>query len=636
MMLVVGQQGKLDRIDFGGFWRRLLGRYRNGAMFDMLTTGGWWVDIDVDYDTMGDRIVHSITEYDAEGSIISVKNILEEEQQQEAGAVLSSSAGGFSDGGPIPDEEPRAHYGKTETFTYDDIGNRKQLKTNYGLGLTSTDDYTTNDLNQYTETTDPCGTFSYDSAGNMTLNRYGPIYHYDYENRLIKITEDPNTADPNDAIITVAEFDYDALGRRVRVQDVVGNETTHYYYDTQYRVITEHDGTLARMFVYGNGVDEPLAMYVPAHGQRDTSGDPNDMIWLWEFAETWLCDANDTDYNSDYDFNNDDFVDLSDYSEIADDWTYRPEDLGTPEQRYYYLKDALGSVMGLIGTHEDATPEFHLYYAYGNSNSTSVQDNPYHFTARRMDKFDGTPYIQFNRHRYYDSDIGRWLTPDPLGIVPNGWMGNQRFGPSSQYTDGVNLYAYVRCSPSNMIDSHGLRRCSVGFWGDDRHNRAFTYRQGRLSDQDNELSYSSNWFSARGRLRLRHLYQNMKREGCCCLNLVTIYDHGRKNKQRFRNKDRTPADQRNYIPLPRYFSAYYTRKLCPFLCPNATIWLTGCKVGSSEEAFFQSIFNACHRVKYIKACLGKVKTKARFGWHYYLYDDCPEGWKTRMRHWTMR
>ena len=85
-----------------------------------------------------------------------MKNILEEEQQQqEAGGVLSSSAGGFSDGGPIPDDEPRAHYGKAETFTYDDIGNRKQLKTSYGLGLTSTDDYTTNDLNQYTETTDP-------------------------------------------------------------------------------------------------------------------------------------------------------------------------------------------------------------------------------------------------------------------------------------------------------------------------------------------------------------------------------------------------------------------------------------------------------------------------------------------------
>ena len=147
---------------------------------------------------------------------------------------------------------------------------------------------------------------------------------------------------------------------------------------------------------------------------------------------------------------------MADYSEIADDWTYRPEDLGTPETRYYYMKDALGSVMGLIGSHEDATPEFHLYYAYGNSNSTSVQGNPYHFTARRMDKFGGTPYIQFNRHRYYDSDIGRWLTPDPLGIVPNGQMGNRRFGPGDQYRDGMGLYEYVRSSPMNGVDPLGL------------------------------------------------------------------------------------------------------------------------------------------------------------------------------------
>jgi len=47
---------------------------------------------------------------------------------------------------------------------------------------------------------------TYDSAGNLTADKDGYEYQYDYENRIVKITKDDND---------IAEFAYDALGRRI-------------------------------------------------------------------------------------------------------------------------------------------------------------------------------------------------------------------------------------------------------------------------------------------------------------------------------------------------------------------------------------------------------------------------------------
>jgi hypothetical protein len=51
-----------------------------------------------------------------------------------------------------------------------------------------------------------CGTaVSYDAGGNLSQNRAGYTYHYDYE---IKIHKSSDT-------IVVAAFEYNALGRRI-------------------------------------------------------------------------------------------------------------------------------------------------------------------------------------------------------------------------------------------------------------------------------------------------------------------------------------------------------------------------------------------------------------------------------------
>jgi YD repeat-containing protein len=46
----------------------------------------------------------------------------------------------------------------------------------------------------------------YDNAGDLTLDKSGYVYNYDYENRLISISKNGQSK---------ATFEYDALGRRI-------------------------------------------------------------------------------------------------------------------------------------------------------------------------------------------------------------------------------------------------------------------------------------------------------------------------------------------------------------------------------------------------------------------------------------
>lgn len=53
--------------------------------------------------------------------------------------------------------------------------------------------------------------------------------------------------------------------------------------------------------------------------------------------------------------------------------------------------------------------------------------------------YDDETGLHYNWHRYYNPTIGRYLTPDPIGL-----------------DGGINLYAYVQNDPVNYIDPYGL------------------------------------------------------------------------------------------------------------------------------------------------------------------------------------
>ncbi len=177
----------------------------------------------------------------------------------------------------------------------------------------------------------------------------------------------------------------------------------------------------------------------------------NDLDDIGDFAADWLTDEDDPNstFDDTWDDPNDGIIDLYDFATLSENWTYKSY---VPEKRWYYMKDALGSVMGLVGSHTDVESEFYEYDVYGMPEEVSDVGNPYLWTARRVDSFDGMEPIQYNRHRYYD--YLTWYSPDPLGMVPRAYR--NRFKPLRQYKDGLNLYGYVGNRPINYTDAYGL------------------------------------------------------------------------------------------------------------------------------------------------------------------------------------
>ena len=75
--------------------------------------------------------------------------------------------------------------------------------------------------------------------------------------------------------------------------------------------------------------------------------------------------------------------------------------------------------------------------AFGSVTSASGSlSNPYQFQTKEVHSTSGLVYFGA---RWYDPSIGRWLTPDPFGLV-----------------DGPNLYVYLQNSPLNAPDPWGL------------------------------------------------------------------------------------------------------------------------------------------------------------------------------------
>ena len=112
--------------------------------------------------------------------------------------------------------------------------------------------YQSNSVNQYTQVGNDTPT--YDGRGNITAGYGGGLtLVYDAENRLVSAGN--------------ISYTYDLLGRRVgRAQDGV---TTATVWDGAHVVAEYVNGSLARKYVYGPGMDNPVAM-VTVSGQTET------------------------------------------------------------------------------------------------------------------------------------------------------------------------------------------------------------------------------------------------------------------------------------------------------------------------------------------------------------------------------
>ena len=246
-------------------------------------------------------------------------------------------------------------YTKKVEYTLDDDGNRSSVKvTPYGQSATTTS-YTDNNLNQYTKVG---GTSrSHDKNGNLTDDGTN-TYEYDYKNQIVRVKQSSTT---------IAEYKYDALGRRVEKDDQTNVERYIYSADETIQVFDGSD-VFVRSFVFGAVIDEVLM----------------------------LEQADVLDYDSDTNT--------------------------TESTRSYYHRNALGSVMEITDANE-AVAVSYRYDPYGavtitrnsTTQSTDPLGNPWMYTGRFTDEETGLYYY---RARYYSPETGRFLQRDPLGYAP--------------------------------------------------------------------------------------------------------------------------------------------------------------------------------------------------------------------------
>jgi RHS repeat-associated protein len=120
-----------------------------------------------------------------------------------------------------------------------------------------------------------------------------------------------------------------------------------------------------------------------------------------------------------------------------------PEGSPVVKKRYYYLRDALGSVVAVTND-QGAVVRRHVYsdpYGEDVSNDTIVTgapSNPWRFAG---EYFDSETDLYKIGERYLDPALARWTQKDPM---------MQAFSPRE-----ANGYAYAGDDPVNITDPKG-------------------------------------------------------------------------------------------------------------------------------------------------------------------------------------
>ncbi|NNA43952.1 type IV secretion protein Rhs [Pseudomonas lactis] len=284
--------------------------------------------------------------------------------------------------------------------------------------------------------------YDYDKAGNLTRlldTRKGEHrYHYDPLARLTRadhsqdvqerfghnpagnlLTQDrpgPDIVAANRLMIQGdRHYDYDAFGNLIREPRGKGQQLiTEYRYDCQHRLIgiTQPNGQTASY------------RYDPFGRRISKTVDGKTTEFFWQADK--LIAEHHADRHRSYLYKPDSFRPLA-----------LLEGFGPKETKpYHYQLDHLGTPQELTSPEGEIVWSAH-YRAYGHIARLDVGkiDNPLRFQGQYFDAESG---LHYNRHRYYNPDIGRYLTPDPVKLA-----------------GGINGYRYVP-NPTGWVDPLGL------------------------------------------------------------------------------------------------------------------------------------------------------------------------------------
>ena len=246
--------------------------------------------------------------------------------------------------------------------------------------------------------------YDYDQRGNLirkTRNGETTDYHWNGYNQLVKI-ENRNGS---------TEYRYDPLGRRTA--KIHNRETTVYHWQEDTLAIESTNGQNTH-YLFEPGTFEPLAQFQTASPigieREDKPAEP---------------------YS--YDPETDPLLKIPPEPQEQSE--------AQPELVYYQL-DHLGTPIAAHNAKGEAvwTAE---YEAWGRIRNETVSDGlkaniPFRFQGQYYDEESG---LHYNRFRYYDPEIGRFVSQDPIGFAGSD-----------------NFYEYAP-NPIRWVDPYGLAPC---------------------------------------------------------------------------------------------------------------------------------------------------------------------------------
>jgi RHS repeat-associated protein len=381
-------------------------------------------------------------------------------------------------------------FSKTILYTYDEVGNLVTMMDPDAHATT----YTYDPLNRLITIMEPSGLatyYEYDNASRRTLLSYPngvtTTYMYDAINRLINISTTKsggkvisrylytydnlmNRLSMTDVNGLVTSYQYDATNRLVRVDypwgetyqyvyDGVGNRiqmltdvTTNYAYDADDRLISM-DSVVFAYDNNGNLISETRNGQTTIYeynyeNQLRVVNLPDDSIIEYSYAgiskysifsDRLRRTDNNGVTNYFYDFE-DVLMELDGLGEQKVRYTHganidEPICMVSDSSMYYYHFDGLGSVISLTDSGENVVATYE-YDAFGAIIAqTGTLENPYRYTSR---EFDNETSLYNYRTRYYNTEVGRFLSKDTEGLA-----------------EGFNLYTYAENNPVNFIDPFG-------------------------------------------------------------------------------------------------------------------------------------------------------------------------------------
>ena len=358
--------------------------------------------------------------------------------------------------------------GETTSYSYDNNGN---LLT--ATGAVSTQ-YTYNDANMLTAQTN--------RLGENVLGQYSVSYYLDGNKESIAESGKPTTSYLYDDMGRLTQeviagesqtnYQYDSFLNRSRKveKDAEGNiiKTNTYQYNKNNWLLEDREtagesqgNEVIRNFFYDNMGNQTMKTITTigeaAGSQSVTIGEDPNGIQLFEYdplnrmtkatinnvTTTYTYDANGLRQSKTtngvttshiYDGQNIVMDSKSGEKQIFHRGISLISRTVNGGSKEYYTFNTHGDTTALVNASGTILKDY-TYDAFGNQKQEQSEDNnPFRYCGEYFDNETGFIYL---RARYYDSDIGRFTTEDPI-------------------KDGVNWFIYCANNPMNFIDPSGM------------------------------------------------------------------------------------------------------------------------------------------------------------------------------------